>query len=91
VDDNGIGVPKEYSRQIFQIFQRLHARSKFPGEGMGLALCHRIVEQHGGSIWVEESPLGGASFQFTIPVVDPTAASEPSLAAKPPVRQGAMA
>jgi PAS domain S-box-containing protein len=69
VDDNGIGVESQHSDRVFQIFQRLHSRGRYPGEGMGLALCQRIVENHLGRIWVEPSELGGASFRFTLPVV----------------------
>jgi PAS domain S-box-containing protein len=68
VDDNGIGVESQQSDRVFQIFQRLHSRGRYPGEGMGLALCQRIVEHHLGRIWVEPSELGGASFRFTLPV-----------------------
>ena len=77
VADNGIGVPAEFADKIFIIFQRLHGRDAYPGTGIGLALCKRIVEQHGGEMFLDTTYSGGTRIYFTLPAAAPAAQPGP--------------
>ena len=67
VEDNGIGIDPEFQKKVFIIFQRLHTRSQYPGTGLGLAVCKRIIQRHGGRIWVASEPGKGSVFSFSLP------------------------
>jgi light-regulated signal transduction histidine kinase (bacteriophytochrome) len=67
--DNGLGIEPEFAEKVFVIFQRLHARDAYPGTGIGLAVAKKIVEYHGGQIWVDTDYFGGTAIRMTLPAV----------------------
>lgn len=80
VEDNGIGVPAQHHERIFKMFQRLDSQDDFPGTGIGLAVCQRIIERHRGDIWVESTEGVGSTFFFTLPVPTRSEPSQPVIA-----------
>ncbi|MHA0287503.1 sensor histidine kinase [Mycobacterium sp. C3-094] len=95
VSDNGIGIAAEFSEKVFVIFQRLHGRDAYTGTGIGLALCKKIVEHHGGTIWIDNEYTDGTRFRFTLPSTDSddvarsdAAVTEAVSDAAPPLMEG---
>jgi light-regulated signal transduction histidine kinase (bacteriophytochrome) len=77
VSDNGIGIAEEFVDKVFVLFQRLHVRDAYAGTGIGLALCKKIIEYHGGTVWIDTSYTDGTRFCFTLPQVLSPMTAEP--------------
>jgi signal transduction histidine kinase len=76
VSDNGIGIPRESWQDVFVIFRRLHTRTEYAGNGIGLSICKKIIERHGGRIWLEAQAAPGCCFKFTLPAEPARPAAE---------------
>jgi len=70
VKDNGIGIPDKYKDEIFQTFNRLYSRDKYEGNGIGLSICKKIIERHGGRLWIDKDFEYGSYFKFTLPLCE---------------------
>ncbi len=73
VADDGIGIPPEFHERVLGVFQRLHTQAEYPGTGIGLAICQRVVERHGGALWIESTPGEGSTFHVALPAAEVTA------------------
>jgi light-regulated signal transduction histidine kinase (bacteriophytochrome) len=67
LSDNGMGIDAKYHEQVFEMFRRLHTEQAYPGTGIGLAICRRVVQRHGGRIWLDSAPGEGCAVHFTVP------------------------